>query len=160
MMKKHFNILLEKSLYILAILFLFVIFLLRNIYTNGTVNIMNMFLGTVVFCIPIFCIISQKISMNKNTIFRQLALGYGVVSVSNLFFPAIYVYSYIMMNLFGAVEYHELKNELKLDLLPLLKIYFNIENPQIMNLIIFGMLSLILYLLHRETNKLNKGEVQ
>ena len=119
-----------------------------------------MFLGTVVFCIPIFCIISQKISMNKNTIFRQLALGYGVVSVRNLFFPAIYVYSYIMMNLFGAVEYHELKNELKLDLLPLLKIYFNIENPQIMNLIIFGMLSLILYILHRETNKLNKGEVQ
>lgn len=97
--------------------------------------------------------------MNKNTIFRQLALGYGVVSASNLFFPAIYVYSFIMMNSFGAVEYHELKNELKLDLLPFLKIYFNIENPQIMNLIIFGMLSLILYILHRKTNKLNKGEV-
>ncbi len=64
-----------------------------------------------------------------------------------------------MMNLFGAHEYHELKNELKLDLLPFLKIYFNIENPQITNLIIFGLLSLILYLLHRKTNKLNKGEV-
>lgn len=158
-MKRYINISLEKSLYILAILFLLVIFILSNMYTNGTVNIMNMFLGTVVFCIPIFCIISQKISMNKNTIFRQLALGYGVVSASNLFFPAIYVYSYIMMNLFGAHEHHELKNELKLDLLPFLKIYFNIGNPQIMNLIIFGMLSLILYILHRKTNKLKKGEV-
>ncbi|EMG5965727.1 hypothetical protein V5D51_004676 [Salmonella enterica] len=159
MMKKHFNILLEKSLYILAILFLFVIFLLRNISTNGTVNIMEMILVIAVFCIPIFCIISQKISSNKNTIFRQLALGYGVVSASGLFFPALYLYSYIMMNLFGAHEYHELKSELKLDLLPFLKIYFNIENPQITNLIIFGLLSLILYLLHRKTNKLNKGEV-
>ncbi|ELL9368009.1 hypothetical protein Q3Z51_004578 [Salmonella enterica] len=159
MMKKHFNILLENSLYILAILFLFVIFLLRNIYTNETVNIMNMFLGAVVFCIPIFCIISQKISSNKNTIFRQLALGYGVVSASSLFFPALYLYSYIMMNLFGAHEYHQLKNELKLDLLPFLKVYFNIENPQITNLIIFGLLSLILYILHRKTDKLKKGEV-
>lgn len=160
-MEKHFNILLEKSLYILAILFLFVIFLLRNIYTNGTVNIMNMFLGTVVFCIPIFCIISQKISMNKNTIFRQLALGYGVVSVSNLFFLALYVYSYIMLNIpkwFGfdaPVEYQGVK----LEPLPYLKEYFNIENPQITNLIIFGLLSLILYILHRKTNKLKKGEV-
>lgn len=158
-MKKYINISLEKSLYILAILFLFVIFLLRNIYTNGTVNIMEMILVIAVFCIPIFCIISQKISSNKNTIFRQLALGYGVVSASGLFFPALYLYSYIMMNLFGAHEYHELKSELKLDLLPFLKIYFNIENPQITNLIIFGLLSLILNLLHRKTNKLNKGEV-
>ena len=62
--------------------------------------------------------------MKKSAIFKQLALGYGVVSASNLFFPAIYVYSFIMMNSFGAVEYHELKNELKLDLLPFLKIYF------------------------------------
>ncbi|EIK4503945.1 hypothetical protein LJ673_004204, partial [Salmonella enterica subsp. enterica serovar Johannesburg] len=116
-MKKYINISLEKSLYILAILFLFVIFLLSNIYTNGTVNIMEMILVIAVFCIPIFCIISQKISSNKNTIFRQLALGYGVVSASSLFFPALYLYSYIMMNLFGAHEYHELKNELKLDLL-------------------------------------------
>ncbi|EAQ1003311.1 hypothetical protein EYU01_24065 [Salmonella enterica] len=120
---------------------------------------MEMILVIAVFCIPIFCIISQKISSNKNTIFRQLALGYGVVSASGLFFPALYLYSYIMMNLFGAHEYHELKSELKLDLLPFLKIYFNIENPQITNLIIFGLLSLILYLLHRKTNKLNKGEV-
>ncbi|EKN6907439.1 hypothetical protein PXY06_004401 [Salmonella enterica] len=159
MMKKHFNILLENSLYILAILFLFVIFILRDMYTNGTVNIMKMFLGTVIFCIPIFCIISHKISMKKNTVFRQLALGCGVVSVSNLFFPALYVYSYIMLNIpnwFGfdvPVEYQGVK----LELLPYLKEYFNIENPQITNLMIFGLLSLILYILHRKTNKLKKG---
>lgn len=52
-MKKYINISLEKSLYILAVLLMFMVFLFKNIYTNGTVNILEMFhsiLGIAIFC--------------------------------------------------------------------------------------------------------------
>lgn len=88
--------------------------------------------------------------MNGNTIFRQLAFGFGLISASSLAFPVLYLISYIMLK-FG---HYEVK------LFPFLKDYFKTDNTQFISLILFGVLSFGFYLLDKKSKRLEVNKCQ
>lgn len=97
--------------------------------------------------------------MKENTVFRQLALGCGVVSASNLYFPILYLYTSIILKLSSWFGFDALLGitEVNLDILQTLEKYFSIDNNQFIYSVVFSMLSLMLYILHKKINKLKKG---
>lgn len=90
------------------------------------------------------------INMKENTIFRQLAFGFGLISASSLGFPVLYLISYIMLK-FGHYE---------VELFPFLKDYFNTDNPQFISLILFGVLSFGFYSLDKKSKRLVVNKCQ
>lgn len=86
--------------------------------------------------------------MNKNILYKELASGFGFISVVGYFYPIFLAYLYLKTM---SVDDYKYFIYTKADLQLYIDDYFKIDHPRFIVAIFFGLLSITFHVLYRKT---------